>query len=729
MKDFLRGVVFVGIFAVPFLSLYVANTHFFPYITGKNFGFRIIVEVIFAAWVLLAVMDADYRPKFSWVLTAFTGLTAVMLVASVFAYYPHTALWSNYERMDGFVMLVHVWGYLVVVASTLRTKDQWWWFLHTSLAVAVMVTLYGLNQLNTTGNINYRIDSTLGNSTYMGIYMLFHLGILGYLALQTRVRAWHVAYALLAIVFTFVLIQTGTRGTVIGLAVGSAVSIGYVALFGFRYPQVRKFAIGGCIAMVALAGTFVALRDTAPVQNNPTLARIANIDLQKDLEIRRIVWGMAIEGIKERPVLGWGIGNYNYIFNQNYDPRMYAQEQWFDRVHNLVLDWLIYGGVIGLAAYVLVFVSIFYYLVYRPWRYDDRTFTVLEQALLVGLLVGYTLHNLVVFDNLVSYVYFVIVMALIHTKVAIAIPEVHSWRFSSDTVSYIIAPVVVALLIVTVYTVNIPSRAAAKDIITAMHTNDMNERYEIFDRALTRGSFGQQEITEQFVQQAIQISQAENIAPETKARFADRAEKEINAMIERKPNDARLHVFASNYYRSAGDAENAERELELARALSPRKQSIILQQGALALSQGKTEDAAEFFRTAFRLDERYNLAREYYIVALFQVGKAQEASELVVRDDERFMRSFANSDFVAGNLNALGQTELLAELFEIRVTEAITTPQMWASLAFLYYQQDKIAEAIDALSRAKLAIPSFAPTATCIADNIEAGREPQEGCS
>src|SRR3989338_7504632 len=35
----------------------------FPFITGKNFAFRIIIEIIFASWILLALLEPKYRPK------------------------------------------------------------------------------------------------------------------------------------------------------------------------------------------------------------------------------------------------------------------------------------------------------------------------------------------------------------------------------------------------------------------------------------------------------------------------------------------------------------------------------------------------------------------------------------------------------------------------------------------------------------------------------------------
>ena len=60
MKDFLLAVVFGGLFAVLLLPLYVENDFYFPFITGKNFAFRIIVEIVFAAWILLALLDTQY---------------------------------------------------------------------------------------------------------------------------------------------------------------------------------------------------------------------------------------------------------------------------------------------------------------------------------------------------------------------------------------------------------------------------------------------------------------------------------------------------------------------------------------------------------------------------------------------------------------------------------------------------------------------------------------------
>jgi hypothetical protein len=73
MNSTLRSLILTGVFIIPFIPLYVASNMFFPFITGKNFAFRVLVEIIFALWAILALRDSDYRPKYSSIFGAFFG--------------------------------------------------------------------------------------------------------------------------------------------------------------------------------------------------------------------------------------------------------------------------------------------------------------------------------------------------------------------------------------------------------------------------------------------------------------------------------------------------------------------------------------------------------------------------------------------------------------------------------------------------------------------------------
>ena len=61
-----KGLVIVAIFSLPLvLPFLVSSGLLFPYITGKNFYFRLIAELAFGGWAILAILSPKYRIKVS----------------------------------------------------------------------------------------------------------------------------------------------------------------------------------------------------------------------------------------------------------------------------------------------------------------------------------------------------------------------------------------------------------------------------------------------------------------------------------------------------------------------------------------------------------------------------------------------------------------------------------------------------------------------------------------
>ena len=127
----------MGRFTIPFIPLFVADSMFFPFITGKNFAFRIIIEIRCGAWVILALLDSQYRPRFSWIAVSGAAFIVVMLFANLFGEYVPKSFMSNFERMDGYITLVHFYLFFIVLGSMIRDQKMWGYYLHTSLAVSL----------------------------------------------------------------------------------------------------------------------------------------------------------------------------------------------------------------------------------------------------------------------------------------------------------------------------------------------------------------------------------------------------------------------------------------------------------------------------------------------------------------------------------------------------------------------------------------------------------------
>ncbi len=579
----------------------------------------------------------------------------------------------------------------------------------TTIGVAIVLSLYAFAQLSGNITINQgglRLDGTLGNSAYMAIYMLFHIFITFFMLFRAKSTAGRAVYGGLALLFIYLLIQTATRGTILGLVGGSFIMATYIALFAREYPVFRKVAVGGIVAIIAIVALFITFKESSFIQENPYLQRIATISLAEGGN-RFNIWSMAFEGVKERPILGWGQSNYNYVFNEYYRPELHGGEAWFDRVHNIVMDWLIAGGFLGLIAYFSIIFSALYYLFFRPlFRKDDHAFTVVERGVLLGLLAGYFIHNIFVFDNIVSYIFYGTILAYIHARVALPYPALVKWKVDTRIVEQVVAPVVCILAFVVVYYVNVPGIQASKDFIKAFQTQDPEEMLQYFETALARNSFGTQEIREQMTQKAQGILSDKNVPEEIKQKFKTRVEEELLKQAAEKPGDARVEVFVSSFYRATGDTKKAIEHLETARALSPKKQIIIFEQGFAYLQNQEPQKAMDVFKEAYDLGPQFMESRVMYAMAATYAGNMAVVDELIQTEEQK--KAFANSDYALQAMYQVQQYQRLKEMLEIRVVMKPTVSQERASLAYVLNDLLKdTAGAIEVLKKAAEDIPEF----------------------
>ena len=274
--------------------LVVAPTWFFPYITGKNFFFRIVTELTFGLWLALIIVDARFRPKSGIVLWAFLAFIAVSGLATVFGADPYHSFWSNYERMEGMVTYLHLAALFLMASSVFRSIADWRLTFHLSLAISLIVAGYGFLELvgvvaapgSKPGVTGIGIYSLLGNQIYLAAYLLSHFFILGFLfftlppkkkvvsgnhtqtsmvgGFTTRRMWWRAAYAFLGLFELYIFFHTGTRGALIGFAAGLAVFVCALFLFSLRDNKRLAFYMGTVVAagIVAALGFFM-LRESA----------------------------------------------------------------------------------------------------------------------------------------------------------------------------------------------------------------------------------------------------------------------------------------------------------------------------------------------------------------------------------------------------------------------------------------------------------------------------------
>ncbi len=717
----------IGVFLMPFIPLIISGSMFFPFITGKNFAFRIIVEIIFAAWLLLALREPRFRPKRSAFLWSILAFLFVVLLADIFAENPFKAFWSNFERMEGFITLLHLGAYFIVASSVLDSEKLWHRFFATSVGVSAFLGIYGILQLAGKVVINQggvRLDGTFGNAAYFAGYMLFHIFLTLFLIFRHKISlAGKYLYGGAFLLQAFTLIFTATRGAGIGLVGGLFLSALLIAFFGMENKRVRRGAALFAVVLVLLVGGLFAGKEKTWVRDNPVLTRFASISVQ-EAGPRFMVWGMAWQGFKENPILGWGQEGFNYVFNKYYNPNMWAQEQWFDRTHNILLDWLIAGGLLGLLAYL----SLYGFLLYYIWRgalpAGAPPFSLVEKSILTGLLAGYFIHNLFVFDNIGSYLLFFSLLAFFGSRTGTAIPRLEGFPvLRKGQPYYITGACMLIALAGTVYFFNIRGISVSRALIEGLKehpTKGVVENLAAYRRAFARDTIGSQETAEQALQSAITVANAPSLPQEFKAEFIAFGEEVIARELRRAPRDARLQVFLGMFYNRLGRSADAVPSLEKAHALSPNKQTIAFELASTYLNVGKTTEALALLQKAYESAPKFSSARMTYAVAAIYAKQFELAAELLnpvvdaAISDERVVKAYYD----------VKQYGKVLDIWKARVAKDPSNPQAQVSLGAAYLLNGERQRSIAALQKASELNPAFKEQAEAYIKEIRAGRNP-----
>lgn len=711
LENFFLWIVKIGLWIVPFLPLYVSSSMLFPFITGKNFAFRIIIEVGFAFWAGLALMRPEYRPRLTPLFKAVTIFIGIVFLADLFGPNPYRSFFSNYERMEGFMMLSHLYLYFVMLTSVLKTKRDWNIFFNLTIIASVMVSWVALLQklgLRVSRQGGFRVDSTIGNPAYLAAYLLFHV----WLALHLLYEFWRtwwlrLVYGAILAFELSIIYFTATRGATLALVAGGIVLLAALVIFWKQTfpsrPHWRKWAAGVLLLFLLIPALAWTLRDTRVIRSSQILNRLVSISLtERTVQSRVNIWKMSAQASLERPILGWGQENYYLVFQKYFEPSLYDQEPWFDRSHNIIFDWLIHTGFLGLLAYLSIFVAAFWMLI-RGIRSGRLVFW---QGLVLGaLFLAYFLQNLFVFDNLNTYILFFAFLAF--TQFSSSAPEVASApsrknypaRLSGMGPFAVTAPLLVVIIAAGYFLHLAPilqSKALIRGLSAAQFGAPFPQLIREFQTAVNYNSFGTTEAREQLANFA-RGSEGAPYTPEEKKELVEFAAGELRQETLKPAKDVKHLLFLGSLLtKSLADnpdyLREAEQVLREARHLSPSKQIIYFELAQFYLSTGNTDKALAVLEEAWNLDKNFKEAGANVLtIAMLADRKDVVAS---VRQEINFAQLQEDSAYRVALAAQRKENFVLAlEVYEALVKTAPDNPKYRAALAALLAHFGRTAEA------------------------------------
>ncbi len=251
------------------------------------------------------------------------------------------------------------------------------------------------------------LNSVYESANYVAMFIVPILFFGTTLALVVRGRKIRYLYWLLLLVNILALYYTKSYGGYLALLVGL---VFYLIMYSRQNIKMRKLLLLSGVALVLLSGVIVSSQDK--FQNY-----LKGGD-RTSISTRQQIWQTSVLLIKEKSILGWGLGNFQESYRSRVKQLYPKPLEWnVVKAHNLYLNLWIEMGILGLLVFLYLIIKIFFIL-----KSELKTEIKERKMFIISLLsavVAILVHGLVdtpYFKNDLSLVFFIFVGLILLLK-------------------------------------------------------------------------------------------------------------------------------------------------------------------------------------------------------------------------------------------------------------------------------------------------------------------------
>ncbi|HSX37473.1 MAG TPA: O-antigen ligase family protein [Chlamydiales bacterium] len=604
----LRNLILSGIFLLPLVGFVNSFSLYYPYVTAKAFFLRILIECMTPAAALLWWADPNSRLKKSPILYSYMGFMGILLIADLFGVDLHQSFWGTFMRMEGFLTHLHFFALFLIASMVMDSEKLWIRFFLFSIACSFVMASYALLQkvgLIHIYNAAPRLDALTGHPCFLAIYMVTHIFLTAFVLSRIKNR-YAKGYLILALILQFTTLYfTSTRGSQLGFFIA-------LVVIGILYLRSHmKIVLMASCALLICSNLILVLKDTPFIQNHLPLNRIAH-PLDRTAHARFQLWNVALKGFLDHPFLGWGQENFDRVFTQHYDPGMIDSEIWFDRSHNAYLDLLVYAGLSGLIAYLILC-----FLFGRAcWKSSLSTF---EKNCFLGLWIANLVHQFFLFQDLTNYFYFFIFLAFahfLHKK-----PEATPLPLTSPTIkgAYPFLLISSPALCCCVWFWTIRPMLSCQIVQRAFEMPDSyspEKTLQSYQSELSKRIFGFREIRYELMLTTLRIFESNQVDPEVKKNFLVFASSQAHAALLGNDLDLKLALFAAILFKNTQNPQFALPFFQKALEMCPNKQQVHCELACTHIALNNWEEAVSAAKEAYILTPRNLYCAITYITSL-----------------------------------------------------------------------------------------------------------------
>lgn len=417
-------------YLIVFLTpLYFINNHLlFSFNSPKTIlmiGIVLLMTILYS-WGILIEKKLSFRLTplhiisliFLFILTA----SSILGIDPLNSFFGKWTAGVNLILIYALVIFAFLTGFLIKKSKSFPPKILIVSFISSICVAIISYTGDSLTEVFKDGN------STIGNSSYAGAYLLFNVcfGIGLFLYYSKIWKKISIALGTFIILFSPILFNKDillgkieiseiihkpfllfgyANAADIGLVVSILAIISFFLIFSSK--KITK-VIGVILLFSLISGIFYIglelVRPTSPLHR---------IYVEQKGENRFIAWDAAKRGFADHPLLGSGFNNFYYNYQKYFTSEILElknPEFYFSQPHNIVFEYASNNGLLGLLSYFGLL--IFTFLALFGIKEDEDKGIKMIRVTLISVLFGYFVQNLFGFDTPTTYLMLFLVVGI-----------------------------------------------------------------------------------------------------------------------------------------------------------------------------------------------------------------------------------------------------------------------------------------------------------------------------
>ena len=414
---FIRFFILGTIFLVPLIfDAFSFLDSVFTYPKVFIFYTFVFSLLCFTAIKLIYLKRVEINLRFLKYLLWPSILILFLIIITFFSYDFTQAFWGSYTRQFGLLtyLFLYLWFILLVFNLSLKDKVLKIKEIYISIAGSVfLISIYAILQYfgfdfitwQEPALITKRSFSTLGQPNYLSLFLVLSLPVVFYLFKIERKRYLKYFYLFNSLFIVFACFLTGSRSAWLALIAMLVIWFVYLIYYNKKLFNLKTIIISTFVFLIIFLGLF----SQAYIRQRLESSFDFN---QGSVAMRLLYWQAAYDKIVEKPIFGYGLEQQKRVLRDAYHSDWAIYEKlntYSDRAHNIVLDYLLIGGLSLLVIFIFLIRS-WFCLAFQELRKQNY-----EVSILILALAPYLVALLFSFEIISTSLYFWLFGALIIT--------------------------------------------------------------------------------------------------------------------------------------------------------------------------------------------------------------------------------------------------------------------------------------------------------------------------